>query len=195
MVKRLPAAAIAAFVLLLASAARAEWPHDRTGFMIGFNLGYGNAGIDVEGADTDREGSGAGNLRLGWAVRPDLVLGLETSAWTKTYEDAISSIDLTWTFANADAAITWYPANMGLYLRAGVGIASAEVELAQDNLKVTADAAGLSLLGAIGYEFRLTRKLALGPQFEYSFQNLDDEDLGIKSTNFFSITVGLDWYW
>jgi hypothetical protein len=73
----------------LATNALATHRHDRTGFMIGFGIGGGSAGLEDGGS---REGSVTGNFRIGYSVRPDLVLHYEGSAWTKTISDPIGDV-------------------------------------------------------------------------------------------------------
>jgi hypothetical protein len=46
-------------------------------------------------------------------------------------------------------------------------------------------------LAAGGYEWRLTRKFALAPQVEFSYQKYDT----LGSSNIVSGTVNFNWYW
>jgi hypothetical protein len=99
-------------------------PHDRNGFMIGFGVGGGSAGLeDADG----REGSATGNFRIGYAVRPEIVLAFEGNAWIKTFTETLG--DVTWTFSTSTAALTYYPPNTGVFLRGGIGLGTANVEL------------------------------------------------------------------
>jgi hypothetical protein len=172
-------------------------PHQRTGFFIGLGLGWGNAGADLVGStSTDREDSGSGNFRLGWAVTPSVTLGLENSSWVKTYAVAGASpaTDLTLTTTASTFAVTVFPQNMGLYMRGGIGVASASVEIEPDGGPTLSDTEyGLGVLAAAGYEWRLTQKFALGPQLQWVFMNIDDEVT--ESIDFFSATVQATWYW
>jgi hypothetical protein len=182
--------ALATCILVVAAAApqasAGRHPHDRNGFMIGFGIGGGSAGIE----DGDgREGSVTGNFRIGYALRPDLVLHYEGSAWTKTDEGATQ--DVTWTFSTNVAAVTYYPPSSGLFVRGGVGFGTAAVEVEQGGLSLNYDETGFGLLAAGGWEFRLTRKFALAPQVEFTHMVLDD----LGSANVIAGGLGFNWYW
>ena len=163
-----------------------DHPHDRNGFMIGFSLGGGSQGIE----DSDeREGSGTGNFRIGGAIRQDLVIAFEGQGWSKTIEDPLG--DFIWTFSTATAAITVYPGGGGGFLRGGVGVGTASVEFDGGGFNVTADESGLAVLAAGGYEWRLTRKFALGPHAEFVWMDLDE----VGSANMVGGSLDFDWYW
>lgn len=167
-------------------ASAAKYPPDRHGFMIGFGVGGGSAGIK----DGDqREGSVTGNFRIGYALRPDLVLHYEGAAWTKTFDETAG--DVTWTFSTSAAALTYYPPETGLFLRGGIGLGTANVELKANGVKISDSETGFGLLVAAGWEFRLTQKFALAPQVEFAYQKLDTLD----SSNFFDGGLGFNWYW
>lgn len=161
-------------------------PPDRNGFMIGFGLGGGDAGIKGGG---DREGGATGNLRIGYALRPDVVLHYEGAAWTRTFDQGAA--DVTWSFSTNAAAITYYPPATGLFVRGGIGFGTARVEVKTGGVKVSADENGFGFLAAAGWEFRLTRKFALAPQVEFAYQKLDTLD----ASNFFDFGLGFNWYW
>jgi hypothetical protein len=174
-------------VLGLSPVARAgAHPHDRNGFVIGFGVGGGSMGI--EDAD-EREGSVIGNFRIGYAVRPDLVLQFEGSGWTKTFEDPVG--DLTWTFSAGTAALTWFPGNVGGWLRGGVGGGTASVELETGGFRITDDESGFAVLAGAGYEWRLTRMFALGPHAEFFWMDLDE----VGSADMFGGALDFNWYW
>jgi len=180
------AAVLAAFA---APAQAGSHPHDRNGFMIGFGVGGGSAGI--EDGD-EREGSATGNFRIGYAVRPDLVLHFEGSGWTKKVDEGGFLDEVTWTFSTGTAAITWFPGNAGAFLRAGLGAGTASVEVDfGGGLRGTYDETGLGVLGAVGYEWRLTRMFALGPHAEFTWMDLDD----IGSANVIGGALDFNWYW
>ncbi len=162
-------------------------PHARTGFYIGFGVGAGNAGIK-NGAD--RETGADGMFRLGWAVRHDLVIGYEGSAWTRTENQF--GIDVTSTFSVSVLAVTYYPNNHGIFLKAGIGFARATLEAAQGSLKVSNDDDGLGLLGALGFEWRLTRKFAMGPEVQFAY--LDVGGL-VDAANYIDGLLTFNWYW
>ncbi len=177
----------ATLVLCIAASAQAgTHPHDRNGFMIGFSVGGGSAGID--GGD-GREGGATGNFRIGYAVRPDLVLHLESAAWTRTFSEQLG--DVTWTFSSTTAAVSYHVPNSGAFFRGGIGFGVANVEVETGGVKVSDDETGLGLLFATGYEWRLTTKFALGPHVDFTYQNLD----AIGYSNVIGGGLGFNWYW
>ena len=120
-------ACVACFSLLAADSVHADaHPHDRNGFMIGFGIGGGSASVEV---GSGREGGGSGNFRIGYAVRPDLVIHYEGAGWTRTFNNTIFG-DVTWRLSTSTVALTYYPqAAGGLFFRGGVGVGVADVEL------------------------------------------------------------------
>jgi len=175
---------------LVANTAEAgNYLHERNGFMIGFGIGVGSLGIEDAG---DREVSGIGDFRIGYAVRPDVVLHLETNGWTKKYTDALLGIgDVTVTSSSVVAAVTYYPQGNGAWFRGGVGGGRMNVELESGSVTISDDDTGFAALFAAGYEWRLTKKFALGPHAEFTYQNLDI----LGATTLFGGALDFDWYW
>lgn len=178
---------VLAVALLTAPVAWAgSHPPDRNGFMIGFGIGGASLGL---ADDQDREGSVTANFRIGYALRHDLVLHYEGNGWVKTFETVVG--DATWSFSTSTVAMTWFPSNMGLFLRGGVGLGTARVEVETGGVTVSDSEGGVGFLLAGGYEFRLTKKFALAPQVEYAYQKLDTLD----SSNMIGGGLGFNWYW
>ena len=200
--RSLPTSQVTSRLLLVAAVpvAADTKSHERTGFFIGFGLGGGSAGAEP-GPDAvafgvtelSRESGGSGNFRFGWSVTDRMTLGLENSTWLKNYDIAGTSIDATITLNVTTFAMTYFPGNVGFYLRGGLGIGTAGVSYEQGGAKVSGSVVGPAILAATGYEWRLTRKFALGPQLQWSFLGIDDED--IENPDFFSITAQATWYW
>jgi Autotransporter beta-domain len=183
-------AALALASGILATVARAEpYPNDRNGFMIGFGLGAGSLGFE----DGDqRETSGIGDFRIGYAVRPDVVLHVESNAWVKTYTDALlGSGDVTVTSSAVLAAVTYYPQGNGAYFRGGLGGGRVSLEVDSNNVTVSSDDTGFAALFAAGYEWRLTRKFAIGPHAEFTYESLDI----LGTSTMFGGALDFDWYW
>jgi len=167
--------------------------HSRSGFFIGFGAGIGNAGAEVAGLDPERANSFSGNFRMGWSVAPTWTMGLETSTWFKTYDVTGTNAQLSLTGTVTTFAATFYPGNMGLYLRGGVGVATGTVKIDVANNSIDETETGFGSLAAVGYEWRLTQKFALGPQLQYAFLNISGD--GNDHVDFASATVQLTWFW
>src|SRR5262245_39509283 len=92
-----------------------KYPQDHHGFFIGFNLGAGTAQITNDGESSDHEWGGAGNFRLGGAIKNNLLLGAEFTGWTKDQDGSTVSL------SSVLFAVTYYPTTEGFFLRGGMG--------------------------------------------------------------------------
>jgi hypothetical protein len=191
-----------AAMLLAAPAATmaGDHEHTRSGFFVGFGLGSGNAAWDWTDPDTGRnpsENSGILNFRIGGAVRDNLILGLEGTAWAKRWDVQNSSGaalgEITVTFVLTTFGVTFFPGNNGFYLKGGVGVASAVPKIEFGTAPTSETDRGYGLLGALGYEWRLTQKFALAPQVEVAYLGIDGDvfqDVAIVDGS-----VQMNWYW
>jgi len=149
-------------------------------------------GADVGALESNRESSVSGNLRFGWSVANNLAIGLEATSWSKKY-DVTTNQDLNLTASVTTLALTYFPGNMGLFVRGGLGFSTARAELNGGSNSVEHTENGLGFLGALGYEWRLTEKFAFGPQVQWAYLNIEDEVL--QSADFMSLTAQATWYW
>lgn len=179
-------AAMIALTLGLSGGAWADiWEHERDGVVLGFNIGGGSAGLEVDNVgDSDRESGAAGSFRFGYAFRPEWAVGLESNAWTKEIDDE------TWTFSVAALGFTYYPNAAGFFLRGGIGFGSISAESDEGNFTVRYEDNGIGILGGLGYEWRLTRRFALGPQVDFGYTDVGE---GV-SANYVNFTAGFNWY-
>ena len=177
---------ILAFLVLASGgvAQAGQWPHERDGIVLGFGLGAGTGGLDYTGISSDREGGLAGGLRLGYVFTPEVAAGIEGTFWTKEVDGE------TWTFDVGAATLTCYPGAKGFFVRGGIGVGTLEFETEQGGVTYSASDDGFGFLLGAGYEWRLTRKFALGPAVDYSYAKVSDD----ISLNFINFTVGLNWY-
>ncbi len=201
--KRAMALAIVVVLVLAAADVGAVEPHKRSGFFVGFGLGFGYAAWEwaIEADDNPGEMSGAAHLRIGGAVRDNVLLGLEASTWVKHYDRDDGGIDIgdaSTTFSATTFAATWFPGNMGVFVRGGVGVAIAQTNLDLEIpdlefLSFSKSDQGLAVLGAVGYEIRLTDKFAIGPEVEVFFLGIDG-DL-VKDVVVVDGAIEFIWYW
>jgi opacity protein-like surface antigen len=169
---------------LPAVAAAGQWPHERDGIVLGFNVGGGSAGVTASSLDSDRETGFAGSGRVAYALDPQWALGLEGNVWTKEVDGE------SWTFSVGGVAATFYPGGGGFFVRGGVGSGRVEFTVDSGSFQLTASDTGFGFLLGAGYEWRLSRKFALGPEINYAYANIDDD----FSLNYINTTVGLNWY-
>ena len=118
---------------------------------------------------------------------------MENSTWFRSYAISGTNVDANLKLNVTALAMTFFPSNMGLYLRGGIGVGATGIELTQGTTSVSGSEVGVGLVGAIGYEWRLTTRFAFGPQVEWAFMGTDGEDTG--SANFTSLTAQGTWYW
>ena len=88
----------------------------------GWVLDRRRAGLRLDGLELRRLrrsrpcGAPSGYLKLGTTLRQNVLLGVETNAWTK------SELGVRLTMANISGAVYWYPmATNGMFVKAGAG--------------------------------------------------------------------------
>jgi hypothetical protein len=185
----------------------AGWPlnavaaaHVRNGFCAG--VGFGLESVAWTNADGDRqpaEGSGAMNARAGYAVKPDLVLGIEFWGWSKSYELSTSTlpVPVDVRLSATTACVTYFPGAAGFFVRAGVGLAygteSVEPPPSVTGVPSSKDSrSGVAVDFAPGYEWRVARRFALGFQGDIVYLGLGDE---LSNVFGYGLNAQFNWYW
>lgn len=187
-----------ALVAAVSAPASAQTP-ERQGFWFGFGAGVGSADVtcdDCDG-DSDRETGGAGYLKAGWTLNPRVLLGIEGSAWTKTEDE--DGVDVTISMYNVSGTVTVYPSETaGFFLKGGAGLAFVNSKFEEGNTTIDSDMGnGLGLLGGIGYDFRLGRRVMLTPALDAYYGNIGDVKIGDEllasgwKQNVVALTIGL----
>ena len=171
------AVAISALGLVLTNVSAGAHPQTRQGFYIGIGLAAGSADVTSDSQSGSSESGSGGNFRLGYAINPKFAIGLESNTWV--HSDATGAGQLG-TFTGA---VSFFPAE-GLVLRGGFG--------GGNNAGVGDGLSGEVgtgwMLGA-GYEFRVLRTFAIGPQIDYNHVSLSYTDF-----SFTNIGLGMTWY-
>ena len=188
---RLTVVLISIALAVPALAAAAGYPQARHGWLIGFGVGGGIAWSSGSGLTSPGEGGFGGTFRAGYAFQPQISLELDATGWSKEDDFSTTSMNVS------TAALNWYPGGQGLVLRAGAGVGSSRVStsippLAAAGLSGTTFSTtqnGFGLMVGAGYEFRVKRTFALGPQVDWSWMTLSDID--VKYVNG---SIGLTWY-
>jgi hypothetical protein len=165
-------------------------PQTRQGFTIGFGLGGGSAAFSCDFCGDDREAGGVGYLRLGGAVRPNLVVAGEVGGWAKEQDG------VTLSATNVTGTLVWYPnVASGFFLKTGLGFGSIDVEIQTNGGTFTTSRSGLGFQVGAGYDWRVARNFSLSPFATYSLTNVElddvDERLGI---NVLHIGLGFVWH-
>lgn len=182
--RTLALAALVTMVFGATTALAGQYPQNHNGWSIGLGIGGGSAGLSVDGAgSSDREGGATGNFRVGYPLNEKLSLALESNAWTKSENSA------TVTFSATTIGVAVFPSE-GLVLRGGVGFGNSRFSVdAGNNVTVSSTETGFGVNGGIGYEFRLARTFALGPQIDGGYASFDG-----GSANWFGLGLQGTWY-
>lgn len=154
-------------LLALPHAASAQAnPQTREGFWIGLGLGWGSLGCS--GCNT-RESSAAGVLKLGGTINQQVLLGVESSAWTKDQNGA------RLTHSNVVFLGQFYPtAESGFFLQGGVGFSQLRASATAGGFSASATTNGLGLTAGAGYDARVGANFSITPYGLYSWGNFDN---------------------
>jgi hypothetical protein len=168
-----------------ASAATAgQYPQDHAGWSIGLGVGGSSAAVTEPGFGTsERQGGQMWNLRVGFPLNERVSLALEGNVWTRTQGD------LQFTLVTNTLGVAVHPVE-GLVLRGGIGIGHTtvnETNIFRQTHSWSKDGVGLHF--AAGYEFRLARRFAIGPQLDYGLTTFDG-----GHADWFGGGVNFNWY-
>jgi hypothetical protein len=153
---------------------------------------------DEEG-DRKVEGSGAGNARIGYAVKPDLVVGVEFWGWAKNYDISTETlpVPVDVKLSATTLAVTYFPGNAGFFIRLGAGFAYGRIKVEPPPSVTSVPAGTQSYTGfavdlAPGYEFRMTQRFALGAQGDVVYLALGD---ALEDVFGYGVSAQFNWYW
>ncbi len=127
------------------------------GFWFGFGVGSGWVHISCDICEANRNLGISGNIRVGVATSPGLLLGAEVNGWVKS-EEAVDEL-----LASLSAVAYWYPNPAGgLYLKGGVGAIG--YRISSEEQTITSTAIGPEL--GIGYEVQIAEKFSVSPYLQ-----------------------------
>ncbi|MGE3707182.1 MAG: outer membrane beta-barrel protein [Vicinamibacterales bacterium] len=143
---------------------------DRRGFTFGFGGGWGSANAECDDCGNgDREDSGAGYFKAGYALSPRVIVGFEANVWSKTYDlpglEATSTVNMY----NVSGTVTYYPqATGGFFVKGGGGGGFLNLEIKESGSTLSADMGkGPGFIAGAGYDIPLGRRVALTPAVNY----------------------------
>ena len=166
---------------------------------MGVGLGLESVSWTDQDGGRRSEGSGSGNARVGYALKPDLVLGVEFWGWAKSYEFLAGGlpvpVDLKLTATTLCA--TYFPGGGGFFVRLGAGVAHGRIDVEPPaNVPGVPEGGdsdtGFAMTLAPGYEWRVSRRLALGAQGDVVYLGLQD---ALKDAFGYGINAQFNWYW
>ncbi len=190
----------AILVALSVSSLAAQKPQTRNGFTISFGLGGGSAGATCEGCDSDRQSAPSGYLRIGGAVRQNLILAGEINGWSKEYDEEGGTATLT--IATVNFVAQWYPQpTNGFFLSAGVGTGSMGIDIKVPGFGTLSDnTTGFGYQVGTGYDIRVGNNFSLTPfatYFATAGGKFDSNGFGSGAKvdgNVFHIGLGFTWH-
>lgn len=145
----------------------------REGFWIGLGLGYGSyKGCDDIFGCSDRQGSGSAYVKLGGTLNPQVLLGVESTAWTKDESGARV------TAGGVTGTVAFYPVlSSGFFVKGGFGLSYIESKYVEGALSVSASKTGWALIAGLGYDVRVARNVSITPSFSYLYGRPGDIDI------------------
>ena len=149
--------ALALLVSLLVPVAQAQRPH-RAGVWLETGAGPGYVRIASSGSTDVTSAAGATYyVRAGALLSDKVLLGVEYFRFMDetfgVFRADTSSVAETWSLA---VIVLWYPWRSGLFVKGGVGAAQGTL-----TAPVTAHGTGVGMTFGLGYDQRISRKIAL----------------------------------
>jgi hypothetical protein len=158
--------AVIAAVAVSAASAHAQNAQIRDGFWVSGGLGYGSLGCDNCGS---REGSLSGDLSLGGTISPRFLLGVGSSAWSKSEQG------VTMTVGTLDARVRFYPSTTGgFFLTGGIGVGQARLS-GFGNYSET----GVGTILGLGWDIRVAKNTSITPYWNGFAMKNDNTDANV----------------
>lgn len=171
---------LAAALVVVPQDASAQAPA-RDGFFIGLGLGGGSFSCST---CVDRQSGVSGQLKLGTTISQQMLIGLESSAWTK--EEGGARL----THANVSAMAQFYPmVTSGFFLRGGVGVSTLRAAASVDGTSFSVTERGLGLTAGLGYDVRVGNNFSVSPFGTFDWGNFDG-----GNANNFQLGLGVTWH-
>ncbi|HEU5260268.1 MAG TPA: outer membrane beta-barrel protein [Gemmatimonadales bacterium] len=176
--------ALGALACLAASTASAQRPQTREGFWIGFGFGGGSAGLscntsfDPDCANLTRETGFTGHLKMGGTLSPKVLIGGESTAWTKDEQGLTSQL------GNLAAAVYFYPAPAtGFFVKGGPSFSYHRSDDGTTNLTGT----GFGFIIGAGYDVRVGRNISISPVANFYWGSVGELSSNGASTSGFGL--------
>jgi hypothetical protein len=172
---------------------------ERRAWMVGFDYGLGSgsfngtglaafSGLGPEGfSASTREWGKVVQFRFGYALRPSAAVTFSRTNWSKT----LNGDD--WKIGLSAMNYTWYPEGGQFYVRGGFGVGDAsdkdiiDQSTGQHILHIDD---GFGMVGAVGYEWTVYKRMSLAPQAEAAYISLDEKVFA----DMFNFTVAVNWW-
>jgi hypothetical protein len=149
---------VTAATLALAGSASAQ---TREGFFIGIGTGVAWGEANGTGmANSNGASTWVMPIRLGWKLNDRMLLGAETGVWGDSHQDRALGTGYY------GAALYYYPAAKGVFLKGGLGLATAH--FSGVGLESVSGHGLGGVIGA-GYDIPIGRRIAITPMATFRF--------------------------
>ncbi|MFH1845080.1 MAG: hypothetical protein ABIF77_17975 [bacterium] len=172
-------------ILTVQEAAAGQYPHERKGVVAGLEIGHGGSQVEYlrnnQNFTSEEESGCALGLRVGYGFTNSFTLTLDGMGYCQDHHGE------EYVMSSTVLMFTYYPDAGGFFLRAGFGggrLESNRPEDDDDPLAVEFEENAGVLAFGLGYEWRLSKSLALGLAFDArggvveDFADLQDITLG-----------------
>lgn len=201
--KKLIVSAFALMLVVAVSGACFAKEHEKSSWYIGFGLGTGDGGWEIEGEEVtfddwfegfDTTPRVTGNLGVGAILNPKLHLGFDLSLISQEGDGKVHGYDVEVDFqiTNYLAALTYFPTGEGLFIKAGVGVSTIGYEIGIPVSESRSDS-GTAMLAGLGYAFWLGKTFNLCLNAEYSHQSYSGEEAPDNS-HFWNVYLSFYWF-
>lgn len=203
--KKLIVSAFALMLVIAVSGVSFAQEHEKSSWYIGFGLGAGDGGWEVDGEEVTFDDWFEGfddtspkvtiNFGVGAILNPKLHLGFDMSAIRQEGVDYGYYYDVKANFQinNYLAALTYFPTGEGLFIKAGTGVSVIGYEISGGPVLESRSASGTALLAGLGYAFWLGKTFNLCLNAEYSYQDYYDEEAP-DSSHFWNAYLSFYWF-
>ncbi len=201
--KKLIVSALALMLVVAVSGVSFAQEHEKSSWYIGFGLGTGDGGWEVDGKEVtfddwfegfDTIPRGTGNLGVGAILNPKVHLGFDGSFIRQEGEGyGYYDVEANFQINNYLAALTYFPTGEGLFIKAGAGVSVITYEISVGLVSVSESHSGMALLGGLGYAFWLGKTFNLCLNAEYSHQSYTYEEAPDNS-HFWNVYVSFYWF-
>jgi hypothetical protein len=170
-----------AVLACLCAVARPAPAQEREGILFGVGFGYGSLGFSCDGCGDERDGSYSGNIRVGYALSPRFLVGVEGQGFYKDEPGGYLTAN------TVTGSVYYYPLERTpLFVRGGIGLGL--ISIGVDGVGTETETGfGWSL--GVGYDIPVGPTYALTPYFNYFMGDFEDGNF-----NVFQFGLGLSVY-
>jgi hypothetical protein len=183
------------FLIIAANSSFAQ-EHQKSSWYIGFGLGSGQAKFEGDKAFENADSKSPKitfNFGVGAILNPNIHLGFDVSAWRQEAEYDYYNQTISYQINNYMLALTFFPMETGLALKAGVGACVFVYNNDYDGGSTAESYSGKAFLFGVAYHFWLGETFNLGLNLEYSKQYYNDDEV-FDDTDFWNAYVSFYWF-